>query len=139
MTPAQQLRKEIDDANAQRLEMERLKQEEAKKKRAEYEEAALKKFDEFRSLVLQACFKNNTGRLVVDSQVKEFEHYNCGFDTGLILEKMGEKLRAYFIEQGFRVTYEWRAKIGGYYSHYNSDGDGSDWQDTTGPRLTLEW
>lgn len=139
MTPAQQLRKEIDDANAQRLEMERLKQEEAKKKRAEYEAAALKKLSQFRALILRTCFKNNTGRLVVDSEMTEFEHFNCGFDTDLMLEKMGEKLKAYFIEQGFRVTYEWNAKIGGRYLHHDGEGNGYDWEDKYGPRLTLEW
>lgn len=139
MNPAQQLRKEIDDAKAQKLEIARLKQEEVKKKRAEYEEAALKKFDEFRSLILQSCFKNNTGKIVVDSEIKEFRHFECKFDTELILEKMGEKLKYYFIDQGFRVTYEWNAKIGGRYLHYDGDGNSYDWEDKYGPRLTLEW
>lgn len=139
MNFAQQLRKEIDDAQAQRLEIERLKKEEAEKKRVEYEESALKKIIQFRQLIIMTCFQNNTGKLSVDSETQGFEHYNCGFDTDLILSKMGEKLKEYFIEQGFRVTYEWNAKIGGKYLYHDAEGSGYDWEDKYGPRLTLEW
>lgn len=139
MNFAQELRKKIDEQEAVQKEKERLKKEEVANRRLEYEKIVLERVNELKKLILKQCLKNNTGKLIVNSMSKDFEQYKCGLDTGLILERLGEKLKQDFIEEGFRVTYEWRTKIGGRYLHYDSEGSGYDYEDIYGPQLTLEW
>ena len=139
MNFAKELRKKIDEEKAKKEEAERLEKEKSTNARLAYEKVALANIDGLKNLILKQCSKNNTGKLVVNSMCKDFEHYKCNFDTELILKKAGESLKQQLIEEGFRVTYEWKTKIGGKYLHYDSEGSGYDYEDVYGPQLTLEW
>ena len=114
MNFAQKLRKEINEEEFRKKEEERLKREESTNRWLKYEKIVLMRVNEFKDFILKYCLKHNTGKLVINSET--FPNYEFGFDTGLLLEKAGEKLKQDFIKEGFRVIHEYYVKIGGRYN-----------------------